>query len=80
MFISSNFSTQTSYENQTKKSITNKFIQEAMTDWLKHQLEVYFLENPDEAVKICEQVLINKRARENAAKARDTIKKRFRAR
>ena len=46
-----------------------------MTDWLKHQLEVYFLENPDEAVKICEQVLINKRARENAAKARDTIKK-----
>ena len=75
VFISSNFSTQTSYENQTKKSITNKFIQEAMTDWLKHQLEVYFLENPDEAVKICEQVLINKRARENAAKARDTIKK-----
>ena len=60
---------------RTKKSITNKFIQEAMTDWLKHQLEVYFLENPDEAVKICEQVLINKRARENAAKARDTIKK-----
>ena len=58
VFISSNFSTQTSYENQTKKSITNKFIQEAMTDWLKHQLEVYFLENPDEAVKICEQVLI----------------------
>ncbi len=75
IFISSNFSTQTSYENQTKKSITNKFIQEAMTEWLKHGLEVYFLENPDEAVKICEQVLINKRARENAAKARDTIKK-----
>ena len=75
VLISSSFSTETSYENQTKKSITNKFIQEAMTDWLKHQLEVYFLENPDEAVKICEQVLINKRARENAAKARDTIKK-----
>ncbi len=75
VFISSNFSTQTSYENQTKKSITNKFIQDAMTDWLKHSLEVYFLENPDEAVKICEQVMINKRARENAAKARDTIKK-----
>ena len=75
VLVSSSFSTRTSYENQTKKSITNKFIQEAMTDWLKHQLEVYFLENPDEAVKICEQVLINKRARENAAKARDTIKK-----
>ena len=75
ILVTNCFSTQTSYENQTKKSITNKFIQEAMTDWLKHQLEVYFLENPDEAVKICEQVLINKRARENAAKARDTIKK-----
>ncbi len=75
VFISSNFSTQTSYENQTKKSITNKFIQDAMTEWLKHSLEVYFLENPDEAAKICEQVMINKRARENAAKARDTIKK-----
>ena len=75
VLVTNCFSTQTSYENQTKKSITNKFIQEAMTDWLKHQLEVYFLENPDEAVKICEQVLINKRARENAAKARDTIKK-----
>ena len=75
VFISSNFSTQTSYENQTKKSITNKFIQEAMTDWLKQSLEVYFLENPDEAAKICEQVLINKRARENAAKTRENIKK-----
>ncbi len=75
VFISSNFSTQTSYENQTKKSITNKFIQEAMTDWLKQSLEVYFLENPDEAAKICEQVLINKRARENAAKTRENMKK-----
>lgn len=75
VFISSNFSTQTSYENQTKKSITNKFIQDAMTDWLKQSLEVYFLENPDEAAKICEQVLINKRARENAAKTRENIKK-----
>lgn len=79
VFISSNFSTQTSYENQTKKSITNKFIQDAMAEWLKHSLEVYFIENPDEALKICEQVMVNKRARENAAKARDTIKKQLSA-
>lgn len=70
VFISSNFSTQASYANQTKKAVTNAFIKEAMTDWLKHQLEVYFLENPDEAVKIAERVIINKRSRENAEKVR----------
>jgi len=72
VFISSNFSTQASYENQTKKAVTNSFINEAMTDWLKHQLEVYFLENPDEAAKIAAQVLINKRSRENADKIRQS--------
>ena len=75
ILVSNNFSTQTSYENQTKKAITNKFIQEAMTEFLKHQLEIYFIENPDEAVKIAEQVLINKRSRENAEKTRLNIKK-----
>ena len=39
----------TSYENQTKKAITNKFVAQAMTEFLKHQLEVYFIEHPDEA-------------------------------
>lgn len=75
VFISSSFSTQTSYENQTKKAITNKFIQESMTEWLKHNLEVYFLENKDEAQKITEQILINKRSREKAAETRINIKK-----
>ena len=62
--VSNNFSTQTSYENQTKKSITNKFVQEAMTDFLKSRLETYFIENRVEALQIAEQVLINKRSRE----------------
>lgn len=75
VLVSSSFSTQTSYENQTKKAITNKFIYEAMTDFLKHQLEVYFIENPDEALKIAEQVVINKRSRENAEKTRLNMKK-----
>ena len=75
VLVSSSFSTQTSYENQTKKAITNKFIYEAMTDFLKHQLEVYFIENPDEALKIAEQVIINKRSRENAEKTRLNMKK-----
>lgn len=77
VLISSSFSTQTSYENQTKKSITNKFIYEAMTEFLKHQLEVYFIENPDEAEKIAAQVLINKRSRENAEKTRQNLKKKL---
>lgn len=77
VFVSSNFSTQTSYENQTKKSITNKFIQEAMNDFLKEQLQIYFIENPAEADKICEQVMVNKRSREQAEKTRLNIKKKL---
>ena len=77
VFISSSFSTQTSYENQTKKAINNKFIYEMMVNFLKHNLEVYFLENPDQANKICDQVLINKRSRENAEKTRLNLKKKL---
>ena len=77
LLVTNCFSTQTSYENQTKKSITNKFIQEAMTDFFKAQLEVYFIENKAEADRIAEQVLINKRSRETAEKARLNIKKKL---
>lgn len=77
VLVSSSFSTMTSYENQTKKAINNKFIYEAMTDFLKHQLEIYFLENPDDAQKIAEQVMINKRSRENAEKTRLNLKKKL---
>jgi DNA gyrase subunit B len=77
VLVSSNFSTQTSYENQTKKAINNKFIYEAMNDFLRHQFEIYFLENPDEAARIAEQVLVNKRSRENAEKTRLNLKKKL---
>ncbi len=77
VLVSSSFSTQTSYENQTKKAINNRFIYEAMTDFIKHQLEVYFIENPDDAVRVAEQVLINKRSRENAEKTRLNLKKKL---
>ncbi len=72
--ISNSQSTVTSYENQTKKAINNKFIQECMTDFLKHSLEVYFIENKQDADKIADQVLINKRSREQAEKTRVRIK------
>jgi DNA gyrase subunit B len=75
LLVSSNFSTSTSYENQTKKAINNRFIQEAMTDFLRTTLDVYFIENKAEAERIADQVLINKRSRESAEKARINVKK-----
>jgi DNA gyrase subunit B len=77
VLVSNSFSTITSYENQTKKAITNKFIREAMTDFLKHELEVYFIENKPEALKIIEQILVNKRSRESAERTRLSIKKKL---
>ncbi len=77
VLVTNDFSTQTSYENQTKKAINNKFVQEAMTDFLKEQLGIYFIENPIDAQKIANQVLVNKRARENAEKTRLNIKKKL---
>ncbi|MDR1914853.1 MAG: DNA topoisomerase [Clostridiales bacterium] len=77
LLISSSFSTVTSYENQTKKSITNKFIQDAMTEFLKKQLEIYFIENKSDADKISAQALVNKRSRETAEKTRIAIKKKL---
>lgn len=77
ILVTNSFSTMTSYENQTKKAINNKFIQEAMTDFIKQRLEIYFIENKIEADKIMEQVLVNKRSRESAEKQRINIKKKL---
>lgn len=77
ILVTNCFSTQTSYENQTKKAITNKFIQEAMTEFFRNQLEIYFIEHSAEAEKIAEQILVNKRSRETAEKARLNIKKKL---
>ncbi|MGM9553850.1 MAG: type IIA DNA topoisomerase subunit B [Faecousia sp.] len=74
VLVTNCFSTQTSYENQTKKSINNKFIQEAMTEFFRSSLQVYFIENKAEADKIADQVLINKRSRETAEKTRAAVK------
>lgn len=77
VIVVSSFSNVTSYENQTKKSITNKGIQDAMVEMFRHQLEVYFIENPFDADKIVTQVLVNKRSREDAEKTRLNIKKKL---
>ncbi len=77
VLVTNCFSTQTSYENQTKKAITNKFVQEAMTQFFRERLQVYFIENKQEAEKIAEQVLVNKRSRETAEKTRLNIKKKI---
>lgn len=77
VLVSNNFSTQTSYENQTKKSITNRFVQTAMTDFLKEQLQIYFTESPNDILQIATQILINKRSREKAEETRQGIKKKL---
>lgn len=70
-------STQTSYENQTKKAITNAFIQKALTDFIKTNLEIYLTENQTSANTIMNQVLINMRARETADRTKNDVKKRL---
>ena len=77
VLVTNCFSTQTSYENQTKKAITNKFVQDAMTDFFRSRLHVYFIENKADADRIADQVLVNKRSRETAEKARLNIKKKL---
>ena len=79
ILVTSTFSTITSYENQTKKAINNKFIQDFMTDLIKQKLEVWFIENKQAGDKVVDQILINKRSRENAEKARVSIKKQLTA-
>lgn len=75
LLICSSFSTSTSYENQTKKAITNKFIKDLITDCIKEQVWIYFIENPLMAEKICNQILVNKRSREKAERTRINSKK-----
>ncbi len=77
LLVSNSLSTMTSYENQTKKAITNKFIQDAMTEFLREQLSIYFIENKMDAEKLCMQVLVNKRSRESAEKTRINVKKKL---
>ena len=77
ILVTSSFSTQTSYENQTKKAITNKFIQDFMADLIRQKLEVWFIENKPEGDRVVEQILINKRSRENAEKTRLNVKKKL---
>jgi DNA gyrase subunit B len=79
VIVVNSFSTATSYENQTKKAITNPFIYDALYEFIKNKLEIYFTENEDVAKVICEQVLINKKSRENAETTRRNIKKKLMA-
>ena len=75
VLITNCFSTIGCFENQTKKSVNSKFTQEAMTAFFKDKLMVWFLENKQEADRSCEQILINKRARESAERTKSNVKK-----
>ena len=63
VLVTNCFSTLASFENQTKKSVNSRFIQEAMTAFFRENLQIWFLEN--------------KRSRETAEKARISIKKKL---
>lgn len=79
VLVTNSFSTRPSYANQTKKAITNTFIAEAMNEFLKNQLEYFFAENPVDADRLCTQVLVNKRSREQAENTRLDLKKKLAA-
>jgi len=77
ILVTNSFSTRTSYENQTKKAINNKYIQEFLTDLIKTNMQIWFIEHKPEADKIIDQVLINKRSREQSESQRITVKKKL---
>ena len=77
VIITNCFSTIGCFENQTKKSVNSKFTQDAMTAFFREQLQVWFLENRQEAERAAEQVLVNKRARESAEKTKSSVKKKL---
>lgn len=77
VLVTNCFSTLASFENQTKKSVNSRFIQEAMTAFFRENLQVWFLENKGEADRAVDQILVNKRSRETAEKAKISIKKKL---
>lgn len=77
VFVSSTFSTYTSYENQTKKAINNEGIYNFMSEMIKTRFETWFIENQMDANKIVDQILANKRSRETAEKTRVLTKKKL---
>ena len=77
ILVVNSFSTQTSYENQTKKAINNRFIQTFLTDLIKDKLEIWCIEHKKEADKVIDQILINKRSRESSETQRVAVKKKL---
>ena len=73
VLVTNCFSTIGCFENQTKKSVNSKFTQDGMTAFFKEQLQVWFIENAQEAQKAAEQILVNKRARESAEKTKSSV-------
>ena len=77
VIITNCFSTIGCFENQTKKSVNSKFTQDAMTAFFRENLQIWFLENKAEADRAADQILVNKRSRETAEKAKISVKKKL---
>ena len=63
ILLTSSFSTVTSYENQTKRSINNRFIQRFMTNLIRSKLDIWFIEYRDQALRAAAEVLLKRRSR-----------------
>lgn len=77
VIVANTYSTETQYKNQTKKAISNKFIQSKLNEILRENLHVFMIEHPLDAEKIAQQVLINKRSKEKAEKTRIDVRKKL---
>ncbi|MER2007171.1 MAG: toprim domain-containing protein [Psychrobacillus sp.] len=77
VIVTSTFSTISLFTDQTKKEMRSDFMKKEITAWMREQLSIYFVENPNEAKLILQQVLVNKRSREKAEKTRLDVKKKL---
>ncbi|MDO5015712.1 MAG: toprim domain-containing protein [Eubacteriales bacterium] len=77
ILVISSFSSFSSYENQTKKAINNRYIQAFLSDLIRENFHVWVIEHQKEALIILDQVLVNKRSRERAESQRRNLKKKL---
>ena len=67
----------TEYTNQSKRSSLSEHYKIVLQKEIEEFMNIYFIENEIEAKKICNQILINKRAREKSSKMMENVKKKL---
>ena len=67
----------TEYTNQSKRSSLSEHYKIVLQKEIEEFMNIFFIENEIEAKKICNQILINKRAREKSSKMMENVKKKL---